>query len=30
MGHKHGYDKGSVKFEQEITPEAPDIAKVKS
>ncbi len=30
MGHKHGYEKGSVKFEQEITPEPPGIAKVKS
>jgi cytochrome c-type biogenesis protein CcsB len=30
MGHKHGYDKGSVKLEQEIAPEPPGIAKVKS
>jgi ABC-type transport system involved in cytochrome c biogenesis permease subunit len=30
MGHKHGYEKGSVKFEQEITPEPPGITKVKS
>ena len=30
MGHKHGYDKGSAKLEQEIAPEPPGIAKVKS
>ena len=30
MGHKHGYDKGSVKLEQEIEPEPPGIEKVKS
>ncbi len=30
MGHKHGYDKGSVKLEQEIAPEPPGITKVKS
>ena len=30
MGHKHGYDKGSVKLEQEISPEPPGIEKVKS
>ena len=30
MGHRHGYDKGSAKLEQEIAPEPPGIAKVKS